>query len=236
MDVRVATWNCADHFPRKAEMAVELDADLLILQEVKKQHAHALGPDYNWHWFGEAGQRGLLVATKSEHSISFEYESGYRHAVALSASLFGYKVSVGGIWTMPFRGNYVKATCHGLDEILPRLAGERVIVAGDFNASSVFDKGPRSRFNFHTISDRLHANELKSAWHQAWNEKFGEESKPTYYHQWRQDQPVHIDYIFASPALLQSLKRIEIGGLDSWPEKLSDHMPIVAEFELDERS
>lgn len=230
--IKIATWNCADHFPKKARLAAGLDADVLIVQEVREVHASAIDKRYSYSWFGLDGQRGLLIACKRDHELSLRYESEYRHAVALSAKVLGQEFSIVGIWTMPIKGNYVKATCNSLDEVLPAIERGRTIVAGDFNASAIFDRGPRSRYNFSTINDRLKNRGLESIWHSTTGEAYGAESKPTYLHQWKEQQPFHIDYVFASRELLEACIKIEIGNVSIVRERISDHMPLTVEFEV----
>ena len=57
------------------------------------------------------------------------------------------------------------------------------------------------------------------------------ETQSTFYLQRKLEKPYHIDYVFASNKLLDSIKRIEVGKSSDWLG-ISDHMPIIVELDL----
>lgn len=231
--MRVLSWNTADHFHRKAGRVLALNADILVLPEVRRQHADVLGERYETLWFGVDGERGLLVAVEKPLTLKVVKEAEKRHAALISVAFGAQSLQLVPVWTMPSGGSYVRPLCSALDELLPLIEPERrVLLAGDFNASQVFDKGRAVTNHFSAVSDRLERFDLQSVWHERTGEAFGRETRPTYFHQWRADQPFHIDYAFACTRLRQEATRVEIGSIADWLEGGSDHMPLIMDFRL----
>ena len=72
---------------------------------------------------------------------------------------------------------------------------------------------------------------LGSAYHGFFDEAQGEETRPTYYHLWKQDQPFYIDYCFMPAAWIERVRRVEVGGYEEWNGS-SDHRPLVVDVAL----
>jgi endonuclease/exonuclease/phosphatase family metal-dependent hydrolase len=119
----------------------------------------------------------------------------------------------------------------GLDQLLSKVSEKNIIVAGDFNASAAFDPHQSSSYQFEQITRRLREKGLHSLWHTKEAQEFGGESAATYYHQWKREQPFHIDFMFASEALVRRLKHFSIGDFDTWCSGHSDHVPLIADFD-----
>jgi exonuclease III len=232
MTYRVVAWNCADNFGRKTHRLTSINADIAIVPEVTQRDQDALGENYTKIWHGEPGKRGILVAARRPWSLSVREVAPLKHMVLLNATSADLEVLIVGVWAMPSAGRYVGSVIAGLDSLLPLTTGHpNVLVTGDFNASPVFDATiPLSR-HFRLISERLEAAGLQSIWHQTRKEIFGKESVPTYFHQWKREQPFHIDFMFASSELRRRLTSFSIGSFDDWRPKGSDHMPLIADFE-----
>ena len=105
---------------------------------------------------------------------------------------------------------------------------ENIVIAGDFNSNKIWDKWDRW-WNQSDVVRELAEIKIESLYHKFSNENQGEESKPTYSHQWNEKQPYHIDHVFASEKIASSLSRYDIGKVREWL-KHSDHVPIIFEF------
>ena len=233
MVLRVVSWNCADHFSKKAQALLDLNPSFAIVPEVREHHAGQLGDAYATLWDGEPGNRGLLVAASEPWRLRIIKRATARHMVLTQAELGEQKVTLIGVWSMPGPGKYVGTVLSGLDELIGDAGEENVIVAGDFNASARFDSQNAARHSFDHIAQRLHAKGLHSLWHIKEGQVFGQETVPTYYHQWKREQPFHIDFMFASDNLVKRLKSFSIGDFDVWCQNHSDHAPLIAEFDLE---
>lgn len=232
MPTRIVSWNCADWLGRKSERVLAIQPHIAIIPEVRAAHAGALGESYATVWDGDPGQRGLLIAASANWSLEVIHRASARHSMLVKASSGSEVLFIVGIWSMPKPHGYVGSVVRGLDELPPFASGAKVIVAGDFNASPVFDRNHPSTGHFSQIAERLRGRGLESLWHTLEGETFGEERRPTYFHQWKREQPFHIDFMFASSSLRERLTTFELGAYDDWCPSASDHMPLIASFEL----
>lgn len=232
VSLRIIAWNCAGVFVRNAAQLAVLNSDICIVPEALEAHSKVLdAANYNVHWHGDDGKRGLLIAAKRSWSIDVVQTASRRHMVLASVRREDISVSVIGVWAMRGLDGYTGAVRDGLDALLPLVArSENVFCAGDFNASPVFDVQLPAAQRFGEISERLHEAGLTSLWHHRSGEAFGSETCATYHHQWKSGQPFHIDFAFASKALIDRCRSFEIGKFDPWCQS-SDHMPLIADFD-----
>jgi len=103
------------------------------------------------------------------------------------------------------------------------------IIAGDFNSNAIWYEWDRW-WNHSDVVNELKEVGIESFYHKFSGEHQGKETKPTLYFQRKQERPYHIDYVFGAQRFFDGLKNIEIGHADKWLE-ISDHMPIICEFE-----
>ena len=108
------------------------------------------------------------------------------------------------------------------------LINKKVIIIGDFNSNSIWDKWDRW-WNHSDVINELKELNIISLYHEKFNEKQGKESKPTFYLQRKIEKPYHIDYIFLSQQLINDKTILEIGDKDYWL-KNSDHLPLFIDL------
>ncbi|MEH7502298.1 hypothetical protein V7152_09780 [Neobacillus drentensis] len=78
------------------------------------------------------------------------------------------------------------------------------------------------------ITDMLDSYSIKSCYHHFNKEKFGLESKPTYFHNRKSNMPFHLDYCFVSEDVVDRVTLFYIADGEEWIEA-SDHFPLVLE-------
>lgn len=71
---------------------------------------------------------------------------------------------------------------------------------------------------------------LVSAYGHVYGENPGEETHATYYHQWRESQPFHLDYCFVPEAWAGRITDVKVGSFAAWRQ--SDHRPITVDIDL----
>ena len=103
------------------------------------------------------------------------------------------------------------------------------IIAGDFNSNTIWDEWDRW-WNHSDVVNELMELGIESLYHRFTGKQRGKETNPTLYFQRNPERPYHIDYVFGVKRFSDRLKKIEIGKLNKWLE-ISDHMPILCEFE-----
>ena len=107
-----------------------------------------------------------------------------------------------------------------------KLAGTSAVVAGDLNSNTCWDEWDRW-WNHSDVVNILADLGLQSVYHAYYQEKQGQETRPTLYHQRNENKPYHVDYAFVSSDLYDPiLSDVEIGNKHAWL-KLSDHMPLT---------
>ena len=89
------------------------------------------------------------------------------------------------------------------------LNDENVILAGDFNSNSIWDK-PRRVYNHTNLVELLKTKNILSTYHHFHNQAPGKERDNTLFMHRKVDRPYHIDYCFASRNLINKLKNVEI--------------------------
>ena len=109
------------------------------------------------------------------------------------------------------------------------LSEEKIIIAGDFNSSSKWDRKGR-KSNHSNIVKALDEHGIKSAYHEHFAEEQGQESQATLFFTYNEEKPFHIDYCFASEWFCQRLRSMTLGESKDWLED-SDHMPLIMDFE-----
>ena len=110
-----------------------------------------------------------------------------------------------------------------------RLLSNDLIILGDFNWNIILDKKakPSLAGNFQDVNTILNFYDMVSAYHHHFNEKFGEEKNPTFFHTRNKDKKYHTDYIFLKKNKIIDLKYCFVGQYGEWNR---DHMPLLIEI------
>jgi len=246
--MKIVTWNCNGAFRKKLSQIDSVGADLLIIQECEnpelstKQYRSWAGEDYLWvgtnknkglgvfpkkgstisslNWAGEFKIEGLMAAHSSltwatsdlKLFLPFKFNDEYTFLAVWTkgsdTEAFGY---VGQFW------KYLQI--HRDD-----LKSPRTIILGDFNSNSIWDK-PDRWWSHSGVVDELAAIGIHSVYHYVYGESQGEESRPTFYHQKNINKPYHIDYVFSSSDLIDSMG-LQVGAAVDWLS-ISDHVPLI---------
>jgi exonuclease III len=230
--MKIVTWNCNGAFRKKFNVIAECKADVYIIQECENP---AIIKDENFNdwaknvlWTGCNTHKGLGVFASNKTKISpLDWDAGdLQHFIACSvndefnllgtwshgASLSSYSY-IGQLW------KYLQVHRSKLD---------KAIIAGDFNSNKFWDKKGRV-WNHSEVVKELSECGIESFYHKYFSESQGEEKRPTFYLQKNRAKPYHLDYIFGSDKLFDTLKYIRVGRPKKWLA-LSDHMPILCEF------
>jgi hypothetical protein len=221
--LRIVTWNCCrGKFAVKTAFLRELAPDVAIVQECARPADES--PDVRWA--GSNPRQGIAVITANGYAAE---------PIPVDAEVPPWMVpfrvtgpetfTLLAVWALPHRGSYCRAVCLGIDALAEVIADGPTVVAGDFNASPVFDRKRRD-WRYATIEARLHAHGLASAYHAFHAEAPGQESRATYYHMWRPELAYHLDYCFVPRAWLPRVHTVEVGGYEPWKGR-SDHRPVV---------
>jgi len=246
--VKIVTWNCNGALRKKLEYIDSIGADVLIIQECEDPaKSTSIYREWagNYLWVGISKNKGIGVFPKKEHVVSkLFWDKTFRILGINSDSKFlswstkdlqlfipftiNNKYTVLGVWTKNVKGDqfdYIGQFWKFLQIHSNDLTGDNIILLGDFNSNSVWDKYGRWWNHTDVVNDLANMG-IKSLYHSQYQEAQGQETIPTFYLYRNKNKPYHIDYVFLSKHLIQKSK-LSIGSFDKWIRE-SDHMPLSA--------
>lgn len=230
--MKILTWNCNGAFRKKYKSLELFNSDIMIIQECENPEESS-DIDYktfaqNSLWIGNNKNKGLGIFAKDDILIvnnnwpteelkyfiscrineSFNLLGTWCHGA--NSPTFGY---IGQFW------KYLQ---------LNKSKMQNIIIAGDFNSNSIWDKWDRW-WNHTDVVRELSENGIKSFYHELNNIEQGKEVKPTFFLQKNKEKPYHIDYFFGSAEILKKIISLKIENYKDWIN-ISDHMPILIEI------
>lgn len=224
--LRITTWNCARKNRAKILPAVSsFAADLVVLQEIAKPAT----PDPSGVWVGEDPKQGLSVVSCKGAPIDLapEYDPALRYALPIQVG-GSRPFQLLGIWMLSKPIHYVPNLVAILERYRAFIGRAPTIVTGDFNANPGFDRHhPRHRFS--SIDGRMCELGLFSAYHTFTREPHGQEKQPTFFMQYKEAKPYHIDYLYLPEAWRRNLRSVQVGSYADYAGQ-SDHRPLTANF------
>ena len=235
--MKIITWNCNGALRNKFEYLSDFEADIYVIQEcenpVETEHVKYKEWAENHLWMGDTKNKGIGIFANSGVELkklnwSDHYEEKkVRHFLPCRIN---NEFDLVAVWThrnkSPTYG-YIGQFWRYLQ--VNKTKFKKSLILGDFNSNVFWDKS-RRWWNHSDVVRELSEIGIESLYHQHWNEEQGKESKPTFFLQKKSEKPYHIDYVFGSMDFQNRLKKMEVGNVNQWI-KISDHMPIICEFE-----
>ena len=224
MALRLATWNCfrGDPGERLSELA-SLRPDVVCLQEVAAPQQLIPNSIYR----AQTSVQGVLLWAREDlllTAVAEERANGNRALAFLGAAM---GVGLAGVWAQS-EPSYTRDVLGSLEAARMALGSVPLIFLGDFNASPPLSRGGAEHAK---LVATLEEDGLCSAYHRARQEDFGAESHPTFYWQWKEAQPFHLDYCFVPEEWASLISSVEVGGFAEFSS--SDHRPVLVELDVD---
>jgi exodeoxyribonuclease-3 len=227
--LRLATWNC-----RRGKVAVKLphllnlNPDVIAIQECARPPILQKGVET---WYGDNPNQGIFVAVNNGLRLKPVRPKETPAKFFLPLRIDGpVTFNLLTVWAKPSARTprYVSTLFDGIAAYKRFIKSAPTIILGDFNS-----EGGLSVKDHHLKFVDLLRTEfgLVSAYHQHFKLEHGHETHSTYYHYVRQDNPWHIDYCFIPQTWCSRLKNVTVGAYTDW-KLLSDHMPVIIEFEM----
>lgn len=229
--LRIACWNCADGLVRKRALLRRIDADLIVVCEVRRADFAALAPGYAASFYSPtATARG--IATFCHAPILTQQRYQPPDSAECYQRLRLGPIDILAAWVKP-RGSYTapahRTIAHFLRSIPRSDPALHRIVLGDLNLNPGFDR-VKATGRATALVAMLARRGLRSLYHQHSGEAFGAEQRATHYFLRSADRPFHIDFIFASVGL--TLHRFDLGDPADWiGAAKGDHVPLIAELD-----
>jgi exonuclease III len=234
--VVIVTWNCNGALRKKFEKLSSFNADILIIQECEDPGQTTHDGYKTWAkryvWKGNNKNRGLGIFVREFIEIEpLKWSSTHngddvRHFLPC---LIDNWFQLLGVWTSQNNSpnfGYIGQLWKYL--ALNKKNIRQIIIAGDFNSNSMWDRGSRW-WNHSDVVRELSDLNIESLYHAFFKEEQGKESRPTFFLQRKTSKPFHLDYVFASKEIAENMVRLEVADREEWL-KLSDHLPVVCNF------
>ena len=224
-------------FRRKASVILRYRPDILVVPECehpdKLQFSNDTATPRDMLWFGNNQHKGLGIFSYSNCRFRLRktYNPKLRTIIPVAVSGGEFDFTLYAIWAWNPSdpdGKYVEQIWKALQHYEKHLKNKPVILAGDFNSNTIWDKKYRVGNHSHVV-ERLAEKKIYSTYHLYHKQEQGKEKHPTLYMYRHKDKPYHIDYCFASAALADKLQSVEIGRHKFWT-RYSDHVPVIVTF------
>jgi exonuclease III len=216
-------------YRKKAELISKYCPDLVVVPECE-----CLGEETTKRiWFGDNHKKGIGIFSHSDLNliINNKYNPAYKYVIPLDVT-GRIKLNLIAVWAMndtdDVRKRYIGQVYSALNYYM-ELLDKPTVVIGDFNWNAIWDSKPSYPL-YGTLTDvvyLLKKRNIKSSYHEYFDEDFGKETRPTFFMHHKQNKPYHIDYCFASSNL--EVSNVDVGEYNDWIKK-SDHMPIIITF------
>jgi exodeoxyribonuclease III len=220
--MRILTWNCCHgDFTKRVAHIEHLKPDVAIIQESSRPKTKSP----NVQWAKVSKHHGIAVRVADGFSIT-RLESdkplhrcvhGYHNSGPTSFNLLA-------CWThdSSWREDYRQCWIDGIAAYEAHLKSRPVVVAGDFNDNSIWDRDyPEPCFES-LLKGFREKHKIVSAYHHIRAEEHGKESRATSFHLKNRTKPYHIDYVLIPQAWIHRLTKVWVGQPNKWL-KLSDH-------------
>lgn len=237
--MKLITWNCQGAFRKKAEVILQQQPDILVVQECEHPDKLDFGKNMkqpnDYLWVGDNKHKGLGVFSYSDYRFNLLDQHNADIKIILPISITGglLDFTLFAVWAnnhIDPDGQYVEQTWKAINHYDNLLNTVPSILTGDFNSNKIWDR--QNRIASHTaVVDRLAEKNIFSVYHRRLNQEQGKEGHPTFYLQRKIDKPYHIDYCFASADLYNKVKNMEIGSYENWIAH-SDHSPLMIIFDF----
>jgi exodeoxyribonuclease III len=226
-------------FRKKAMHILSHNPDILVVPECEHPDKLIFPTDIpkptDTLWFGKNRNKGLAIFSYSSYRFTVldVYNESLQLIVPISVRNKKREFILLAIWANnpdDEDGPYVEQVWKALHYYEKLLSGKKVILAGDFNSNTIWDK-PRRKGNHSHVVDFLEKKKISSVYHSYHKQLQGKEAHPTLYMYWHKDKPYHIDYCFTSSYFIKRIMSVEIGDYDAW-SMYSDHVPVIISFNI----
>jgi len=226
--MRLVTWNAGrGKFAKKVPLLAAMGADIAVIPEIAKPeliNEHCL-------WFGTNPNQGIAITSSPGYTLTPLPEKAGAPKYVIPIRVKGpISFTLFAVWTihgqeMP----YIRAVATTIDMCPEIFEQGPVVMLGDFNANTIWDKTHPKHLNHSSVVKRLADRGIVSAYHHVKGEPQGKESEATFYLHHDSRKPFHIDYCFLPKAWAERISLVEVGTFQKW-EGYSDHRPLLVEI------
>jgi endonuclease/exonuclease/phosphatase family metal-dependent hydrolase len=223
--MRIVSWNCNMGFEKKRDAVMSLQPDILVLQECSAKDIANTDAPFK-HWVGSNTHKGLAIIGFATHEYTIDSSYTQEWPWFLPVRVDKVPLHILGLWACvkDQRLRYVRVTHQAIDHYARFLCVPYMIVIGDFNSNTIWDRLHREHSHSQLVA-KLGSLGLVSAYHTLRGELQGQEVTPTQFMYRHLAKSYHLDYAFVSQTMSSSCE-LHIGEPSEWLHK-SDHMPLL---------
>nr|HET6902514.1 endonuclease/exonuclease/phosphatase family protein [Ktedonobacteraceae bacterium] len=228
--MRIVSWNCNMGFEKKRDAIMRLQPDILVLQECSAKDIENTDAPCK-HWVGSNKHKGMAIIGFANHEYHIDGLYTEEWPWFLPLRVDDVPLHILGLWACvkDQRIRYVRVTHKAVDHYAKFLSLPQVIIIGDFNSNTMWDRLHRTRSHSELV-EKLESLGLVSVYHTLRGEIQGQEVTPTQFMYRNRAKSYHLDFAFVSKALSCSCELL-IGNPGEWIDK-SDHMPLILTISL----
>jgi len=237
--MRLISWNCQGAFRKKADLILNQNPDILIVQECEHPDKYVFNstnkkPD-STYWYGDSRHKGICIHSFNDYKFELLpiFNPKFRYILPFRMTRHGQSFTIFAIWAMSNKENhearYIGQVWLAINYYADMLRGSTILI-GDFNSNKIWDS--KARVGDHSdVINKLADYNIESIYHKHFKMEQGQEKHPTFFLQRNLNKPYHIDYCFASADLLDKVRNVEIGSYENWIAH-SDHSPLIVDFNI----
>jgi exodeoxyribonuclease III len=221
-------------FRNKNARIIDYKPDILIVQECENESKLKFGEltpiPNDFIWVGDNSNKGIGIFSYLNYKLELhnEFNSNFRYIIPLKVT-GDRNFNLLSIWAMNSKEKYVGQIWQVMNHY-QKLLGDESMLIEDFNSSTLFDYNKSNAIKKHSdVVNYLNDKNITSLYHAQYNERQGEETKPTYFIRRNIKTSYHIDYCFSSGGLVSNGSNFTIGDYKDWID-LSDHSPIIIDI------
>jgi len=226
--MRLVTWNCCrGTYLKNALLLDPLAPDVAVVQECARPTTQT----DQCLWFGENPHQGIAVISKGWYRIR-------AFPAIADVPRYAIPVEVAGptnflliaVWSKGDQASpYIEGVVRAVELYRNLFTQYRTVLIGDLNSNAIWDSSHAAGLNHSALVKMLFELGLVSSYHFFYREGHGQEKQPTYYFQWKEQRPFHIDYCFIPEEWAPHVQRVEVGSYAEWKDR-SDHRPLLVEI------
>ncbi|MCD8290777.1 MAG: endonuclease/exonuclease/phosphatase family protein [Prevotella sp.] len=226
--MKILSYNIHRCNQKKIDTILAMNADIMVLPECATYNQINLPQDYLMKWIGSDNclWKGLGVIWRNKHKLEIPNWCNSKHNYILPFIINNQFLLLAAWPTIVERvkKSYPQILLEALREYELYLSKYPTLICGDFNCYIGQGGVSKSTGTLEQIIEFLDIHGIYSLYHQNTGEQFGYETKATYYHQFKENQPFFIDYAFTN---IQPCKY----KLGEWDKDFSDHCPQMIELQ-----
>lgn len=227
--MRIVSYNISSCNQEKVNQLLKENADVYVVPEIASQEKIELPDGFEMKWAGDMNypSKGLgIIWRKGKGKVADWYDQSFHYAIPLVYD----GVLILGFWPTKINKNekYTQIATSILEHYSEHLKKKPCIITGDFNLYHKEDNKNKDA-DLIPVNDFLRLNDFTSVYHHQEKESPGHETKHTYNHQFKAENPFFLDYTYTNS--IDMIKEYKLFDLtEKFGKTFSDHVGQIIEI------